>query len=77
MTLDASSPTPETACGPEQASMHARTALWNAANRVGHAIDSGHLDGTDGAAVAAAIRATTPAEFDAACSGTTPREGHR
>lgn len=52
----------------------ASNALWNAANRVGHAIDTGHLDGTDGAAVAAAIRATTPEEFDAACAP--PQEPH-
>lgn len=45
----------------------AQTALWNQANLVGQAIDQGQLDGTNGAAVAAAIRATTPEEFAKAC----------
>ena len=43
-------------------------ALWNQANNVGTAIAHGQLDGTDPVAVAKAIRATTPAEFAAACS---------
>ena len=49
----------------------AANALWNQANLVGQAIDQGRLDGTSGAAVAAAIRATTPEEFARACSEVT------
>lgn len=44
------------------------TVLANQANNVGAAIRSGVLDGTNPVAVAAAIRATTPEEFAAACA---------
>ena len=52
--------------------MEARTAggetsLWNQANLVGYSIMQGRLDGTNAVAVAAAIRATTPEEFQLAC----------
>ena len=39
----------------------------NVANTVAQAIWMGRLDGTNSAAVAAAIRASTPEEFEAAC----------
>lgn len=40
------------------------TALVNRANLVAKAIADGRLDGTDPAAVSAAIRASTPEEFE-------------
>ena len=54
----------------------AECALWNQANLVGQAIDRGRLDGTDGAAVAAAIRARTPEEFAKACGEVSPTAEH-
>lgn len=50
----------------------AANALWNQANLVGQAIDQGRLDGTNGSAVAAAIRARTPEEFAKACGEVAP-----
>lgn len=54
----------------------AATALANQANLVGFTIDQGRLDGANGAAVAAAIRATTPEAFAEACATPKPEPDH-
>ena len=71
MTAPEPTPTAEHIDAVAERQAGAANALWNQANLVGQAIDQGRLDGTSGAAVAAAIRATTPREFARACSEAT------